>query len=276
MRMASLKVVCSCLSILLAFCFAPQAGAQGSLLVETLPIELSGKTRNVDVYRDANATPAGVAVIAHGFTRSRARHRDLGRALAAAGVVAVIPDLPYIVNLWGNGDAVAELVRKLEEGALGMASVDRAQVVLIGTSAGGLATVLAGAQLPGIAGWIGLDPVDRTGTGAHAATQFTSPAIVLMAEPTGCNLFGSGRRIARSVPGLLRTSIIHGASHCDFESPTNNMCRAMCGPSSSDMEAVVRNETVMSALELLGMMESPGIPGYSVPEGVTGPGSDVE
>ncbi|MGI8895257.1 MAG: hypothetical protein ACR2HE_06335, partial [Casimicrobiaceae bacterium] len=103
-----------------------------------------------------------MAIVAHGFTRSRGRHRDLGQALAVAGVTAIIPDLPHM-DQWNNGEAIVELVHKLEAGALGRPPIARSRLVLIGTSAGGLVTVLAAAKLPGLAGWVGLDPVDRTG-----------------------------------------------------------------------------------------------------------------
>lgn len=191
-----------------------------------------------------------MAIVAHGFTRSRARHRDLGRALATAGVTAVIPDLPH-VDQWNNGEAVLELVHKLEAGALGLAPIARSRLVLIGTSAGGLATVLAAVKLPGLAGWVGLDPVDRTGSGVHAAAQMTSPAVVLLAERSGCNLYGSGRSIARAVPGLLRSTLLHGASHCDFEGPTTKLCRVICGESSSGMQALAREAAVTAAVEML-------------------------
>jgi pimeloyl-ACP methyl ester carboxylesterase len=190
-------------------------------------------------------------VVAHGWTRSRARHSDLGRALAEAGVTAVIPDLPNVMNLWGNGDAIVELVQQLENGALGLPPIERSRVVLIGTSAGGLATLLASADLPGIAGWIGLDPVDRTGTGKDAAARVASPAVVLLAEPSGCNLFGSGRALARALPHRLRTQHFDGATHCDFEAPTNNVCRALCGGSADALQEAIRHATVDAALELL-------------------------
>ena len=218
--------------------------------LETHELELAGETRSVDVFRPT-AAPVGVAIVAHGFTRSRVRHRDLGRALAEAGVIAVVPDLPNVMNLWGNGDALAEFVERIEGGALASVAVDRAHVVLIGTSAGGLATVLAAAQLPGLAGWIGLDPVDRTGTGAHAAARVTSPAVVMLAEPSLCNLVESGRAIAEALPRRWRTVEVAGASHCDFEDPTNNMCQVVCGRSSQDARTQIRAEIVTTALEFL-------------------------
>jgi hypothetical protein len=41
------------------------------------------------------------------------------------------------------------------------------------------------------------------------------------------------------------------ASHCDFEDPTNNFCRVLCGRSSDEMQQRVRSETVRAALEML-------------------------
>jgi hypothetical protein len=223
---------------------------------DTATIEYAGFEGSVDIYRPGDGASAGVAIIAHGFTRSRIRHRDLGRALAEAGVTAVIPDLPNVMDLWGNGAAIVELVDRLDAGAFGPMPAGRSHLVLIGTSAGGLATVLAAAKLPGIAGWIGLDPVDRTGTGADAAAQLDSPAIVLLGGASSCNLFGSGRGIAKALPHLVRTVALKDASHCDFEDPTTNLCRVLCGKSSAAMQARVRGETVRAALELLSMADA--------------------
>jgi pimeloyl-ACP methyl ester carboxylesterase len=218
---------------------------------DTATIEYPGFEGSVDIYRPGDGTSVGVAIIAHGFTRSRIRHGNLGRALAEAGVTAVIPDLPNVMDLWGNGNAIVDLVDKLEAGAFGPIPAGRAHLVLIGTSAGGLATLLAAAKLPGLAGWIGLDPVDRTGTAGEAAAQLDAPAIVLLGGASSCNLFGSGRDIAKALPHLVRRVALKEASHCDFEDPTNNFCRVLCGRSSAQMQAHIRGETVHAALELL-------------------------
>lgn len=214
-------------------------------------IELAGQQQQVDVYQPLDRASRGVAIVAHGFGRSRVRHRGLGKALAVSGVTAVIPDLPNLMNLWGNGTAIVELAHQLEAGALGLPPVARGELVLIGTSAGGLATVLASAELPGLAGWIGLDPVDRTGTGVAAAERLASPAVVLLAPSTGCNLLGSGRAVARAAPNLLRSTTFAGASHCDFEDPTNKFCQVVCGESSPEMQARIRSDIVEAATALL-------------------------
>jgi dienelactone hydrolase len=222
----------------------------------TLALAIGGEMQSVDVFRP-DAQPVGVAIVAHGFTRSRARHRDLGQALAAAGIVAVIPDLPNVISLIDNGEALAQFAKALEKGAIPSLAVTRDRLVLIGTSAGGLASAVAASQLPGIAGWIGLDPVDRTGSGVSAASRIGAPAVVLLAEPSMCNLMGSGRAIAGALAHRWRTVEIGEATHCDFEDPTNNLCQALCGGSSDGARSQVRAEIVVTALEMLGHPPAP-------------------
>jgi dienelactone hydrolase len=238
------------LVLTLWLCALPASAQPMASSVHTESAHLDGWDVRVDVYEPA--TPArGVAIIAHGFMRDRSRHRALGEDLAEAGIVAVIPDLPHIMDHWGNGAALAELADKLANGALGLPPVERSTLVLIGTSAGGLAAVVAAAKLPGLAGWIGLDPVDRTGTGTSAAARVTSPAVLLLGGASLCNLFGCGRAIGRALPRLLRSEKLKDASHCDFEEPTNRFCELMCGASSPNMQSRVRDETVSAVVEML-------------------------
>ncbi len=229
----------------------PSAAQAPGAPVRTASIALEDGTLHVDVYAPASSPPLGLAIVAHGWTRSKEQHRDLGRALADAGIVAIVPDLPNVLDLWGNGTTVVELVSKLEAGALGLPPTPRSSILLIGTSAGGLATLYGASKLPGLAGWIGLDPVDRTGTGAWAATKLDVPAVVLVGDASACNLFGSGRTIARSIPTLVRLVGIRGASHCDFESPTSKLCTALCGRASREKQDEVLRETTLASLELL-------------------------
>ena len=212
--------------------------------VTTEHATLSGKASNVDVYRPNGRETQGVAILAHGFSRNRSRERDLGQDLAAAGIVAIAPDLPSIADYWDNADAVIDLVREVERGAFGLAPMPRARIALVGTSAGAVATLIAASKLPGLAGWVGLDPVDRSGVAKHAATRLDVPAIVLLGDASICNLFTSGRAIADATPTLVRVERMRGASHCDFEGPTDRFCRNVCGRSSSGMAALVRDEAV--------------------------------
>jgi pimeloyl-ACP methyl ester carboxylesterase len=245
------KVARAALVALVVACMWMPASGFAASYARTTTIDVDGTTMAVDVYEPGARPPRGVAVLAHGWTRTRVRHRDVGRALAEAGIVAVVPDLPNMLDLWGNGAVIVALARALEDGALGLAPVERSSLLLIGTSAGGLATVYAASKLPGLAGWVGLDPVDRTGTGMLAAAKLDAPAIVLLGDASACNLFSSGRSLASSVPRLVRSVKIDGASHCDFESPTNGFCTTMCGGATREKQLEAQRETVLAALELL-------------------------
>jgi hypothetical protein len=153
----------------------------------------------------------------------------------------------------------------------GLPPTSRARIVLIGTSAGGLATVIAASNLPGIAGWIGLDPVDGTGLGTLAAHKLRVPSLVLLADPSVCNLFGSGRLIANAVPSATRAERMRGASHCDFEGPTNKFCRTVCGKGAPGMADAVRREAVSAALAML----DPAQPEMSAPSQPSVPPSNA-
>jgi dienelactone hydrolase len=241
-------------ALLLLFVVEGAGAAAAQALPFTMFTEstrLAGENVRVDVYMPSAASPRGVAILAHGFARSRVRHRDLAQALAAAGFIAVVPDLPELLDAWGNADAIVTLARKLESGDAGTPAVPRHRLVLVGTSIGGLVTVLAAARLPGLAGWVGLDPVDRTRSGVGAASKLSAPAVVLLAKPSFCNLYGSGSAIARAAPGLLRSTVVQGASHCDFEGPTDSLCRAACGGGSQFARSLVREETVRAVAEML-------------------------
>jgi hypothetical protein len=124
------------------------AAAHAASYARTATLDVDGTRVTIDIYEPV-ARPIGVAIVAHGWTRSRARHRDAGRALAEAGVVAIIPDLPNYLDLWGNGTTIVALVGQLESGALGLPPVERSSLVLIGTSAGRSRDHMGGVEAAG-------------------------------------------------------------------------------------------------------------------------------
>src|SRR4029453_8318571 len=103
---------------------------------------LAGESGSVEVYIPSEALPQGAAILAHGFGGTRKRHRDLAQALVAAGFIAIVPDLPGFLDPPRNAEAIVTLAHRLETGDAGIAAVPRSRLVLIGTSMGGLATVL--------------------------------------------------------------------------------------------------------------------------------------
>ena len=151
--------------------------AHATPAAETRTMNLDGQETAVDLHLPAYGPPRGLAVIAHGFTRSRARHVVLAGRLADAGFVVAVPDLPYWARPHANADAIVELVQAVEK----KRGADVLPVVLIGTSAGGLASLLATDRVPQLALWVGLDPVDTLGLSEGAARALRAPAVVLRA-----------------------------------------------------------------------------------------------
>lgn len=220
------------------------AGGVDAATVETRSLALEEEATKVDLYLPDAAPVRGLAVIAHGFTRSRERHAVLASRLADEGFAVAVPDLPHWLRHEANADAIVALVRALEP-EHGLAA---RPVVLIGTSAGGLASLLASDRVPRLALWIGLDPVDTLGISESAARSLHAPGFVLRAPSGACNLGGSARRIAGWLPNR-RTEKISGASHCDFEDTTNWRCESVCGPADPARQALIVDAAVRAARE---------------------------
>jgi pimeloyl-ACP methyl ester carboxylesterase len=220
------------------------AGGAGAATVETRSIALDDTATKVDLYLPDAAPVRGLAVIAHGFTRSRERHAVLAGRLADEGFLVAVPDLPHWLRHEANADAIVALVKSLEPER----GLDARPVVLIGTSAGGLASLLATDRVPRLALWIGLDPVDTLGLSESAARSLQAPALVLRAPSGACNVGGSARRISGWLPNR-RVEKIDGASHCDFEDTTNWRCESVCGPADPARQALIVDAAVRAARE---------------------------
>lgn len=219
--------------------------AHATPAAETRTMNLDGQETAVDLHLPAYGPPRGLAVIAHGFTRSRARHVVLAGRLADAGFVVAVPDLPYWARPHANADAIVELVQAVEK----KRGADVLPVVLIGTSAGGLASLLATDRVPQLALWVGLDPVDTLGLSEGAARALRAPAVVLRAPSGPCNVGGSARRIAAWLGNLRAEVRVEGASHCDFEDSTTVRCEAICGPADPARQAFIVDAAVKAVTE---------------------------
>lgn len=232
-------------ALLLGLALAASA-APAAASAATRVLTLAGRTTAVDVYEPA-AAPRALAVIAHGFTRARAQHVVLAARLAEAGFVVAVPTLPHWLRHDANADAIVEVVE-----AIGAAEgLEALPVVLIGTSAGGLAALLAADRVPRLALWVGLDPVDAFGQSRDAARKLRAHALILRAPNGACNAVGSARRIAAWLPDGHVEQRIAGASHCDFEDTTNWRCESICGPADAARQAQIVAETVKAAREAI-------------------------
>lgn len=165
--------------------------------------------------------PAGVSeppvvLLSHGFARSKENMAEIAEHLASWGLEVYTPDLCAFSDHAANGADLAAAAATLGR-----------PVVYMGYSAGGLASVLAGAQDSSAVGVVGLDPVDNDGAGAAAG--LTLPSLGLFGEPRACNAESNGLAM------FPRQLIATGADHCDFEGPTDGVCEVFCdGAEASD------------------------------------------
>ena len=154
-----------------------------------------------------------------------------------------IRDRPCTFDFRCNARALAALVGSLRTGGTFGAPVEK--VLLVGFSAGGLSSLLA-ADTPGVVGFVGLDPFDRTMSGETellglaAASRLRTEAMLLRAPPSRCNAEAVAAPWGTVLPALWRDELIAGASHCDFESPTDWMCRLACGETDPARQQRVR------------------------------------
>jgi dienelactone hydrolase len=221
---------------------ATAVGPAAASPVQTKVYALDGHRVTLDVYPAAGPL-RGAAILSHGFTRSRRTLAGHAQALADAGVLVLTPDLPCTFDFRCNARALAALVGSLRAGGTFGAPVER--VMLVGFSAGGLSSLLA-ADTPGVVGFVGLDPFDRTmpgeaeQLGLAAAGRLQTEALLLRASPSSCNAKAVAAPWGAALPALWRDELITGASHCDFESPTDWMCRLACGATDPARQQQVR------------------------------------
>lgn len=221
--------------------------------VETLTLNLESKAVAIDVYKPIGPH-TGAAILTHGGFRSRKTMAEHALALAARGVLTIAPNMPCMFDHRCNARAIAELVNLLRSTNTFGKSASR--VMLVGFSAGGLSSLLA-ADTPGVVGFVGLDAYDHLlpnqseRLGVVAARRLDIETLLLRAPASSCN----GQSVAASwrleLKALWRDEMITGASHCDFEAPTDWMCRLACGDTDASRQSMVRQGLLDAAARWL-------------------------
>jgi pimeloyl-ACP methyl ester carboxylesterase len=121
------------------------------------------------------------------------------------------------------------------------------QVVYAGFSAGGLAALVAGRNDPRTLGVVALDLVDAGRLGEGMAAGLDRPLIGLVGDPSPCNAENKGLAVF-SATDQAAVERVTGAEHCDFESPTDWLCRLVCKRDTSDT-ASPRRDIIAAATD---------------------------
>jgi len=220
---------------------------------QTQVVKIGGASVEVDVYKPIGPQK-GAAILIHGFTRSRTTMGEHAQALAARGVLVLTPDMPCTFDFRCNASAITEMVSLLRNTSTFGSGNQR--VMLVGFSAGGLSSLLA-ADTPGVVGFVGLDPFDRVlpneteRAGITASRKLTTEALLLRAPASSCNAKAVAAPWGAELKALWRDELIAGASHCDFEAPSDWKCRLACGDTDPARQLQVRNGIIDAAARWL-------------------------
>jgi pimeloyl-ACP methyl ester carboxylesterase len=204
---------------------------------------VSGCRNGYTLHRPAGANSKLAVMIVPGFMRDRDRMRGWAGEIANRGMPAVTMDFCQPTAFDGRHAENARDMIAVRE-ALGLR-----EVVYVGHSAGGLASLIAAAEDPAARGMLLLDPVDFGDLAEDAARRAAVPALVLLAKPGLCNLRRNIRHALPLLP-LATTVAVDGASHCDFEWPPDGLCRMLCDLGGRERELRLRSEREIRALGL--------------------------
>jgi len=204
--------------------------ATGPALVTLHPgtLQLSCSLGYTEFRPDGDAS-GPLLVLGHGFQRGEKHMADLAAHVASHGVRVATPDYCHS-SVFDTDHAL----NATDAVALGAALAPAGPVAHAGQSAGGLAAFLAASTDPHALAYLGLDPVDADGLAA--ATTVPVPVWAVFGEPSLCS---SQANMLGTVQAQGVASAIPGATHCDFEAPTDALCTGVCGR-QTDVTPLVR------------------------------------
>ncbi|MBK5970877.1 putative dienelactone hydrolase [Thiorhodovibrio litoralis] len=185
------------------------------------PARQTGKALSTGAEGNDHNTTMPLVVLAHGFLRNQRNMSGLATALANAGYPVATLDSRHDSPISGghvqNSQDMIALARHLKAN----------RVIYAGFSAGALAALLAAHDDPRAIGVLTLDLVDSQELGLGVAPELKLPVVALAGAPTNCNANNNAAALYQAIDNL-RLTPIPKASHCDFESPTDWLCRTVC------------------------------------------------
>lgn len=163
-----------------------------------------------------------LVVVGHGFLRGVEQMDGLARRIASTGLRTASVGFCNS-RIWGG---------RHRENGLDMVALadalDAEHVAYVGFSAGGLSALIAGQRDERTLGVVTLDLVDLNGVGRMAAAALDRPLVGLFGPPSPCNAENNGLA-AFAASRQARIHRFPEATHCDFESPTDWLCKRVCG-----------------------------------------------
>ena len=227
----SVTLLAGCLSLGGLSVAVPRSDLDSYALIEESQRSVTGCTFDYRLYQPANPQTQTSIMLGHGFLRDQDNLVGLSRALANHGIPVVTLDFCNM-RLWnGNHESNGLDMRALAQ-KLGLSD----NIIYGGFSAGALAAVLAADD--DTRAILALDLVDQNDLGLNAIRALPTPLIGVSGPASSCNANGNGAALftSRAQRSLSDLITIDGASHCEFESPSNWLCEIACGDEDSERD----------------------------------------
>lgn len=231
----------------------PRAQIDQYQLSEQVAISSSGCHFRYRHYHPDQLRSQTTVILGHGFMRNQNTMVDLARALANQGIAVATLNFcnmrPWNGQHKKNAADMQDLAREL--------GVD-SDVIYAGFSAGALAAVLAADNHTRAI--LALDLVDQKSLGLNAISQLETPLIGIAGDNSSCNANGNGHALFAARDNLALSELQHqtGASHCEFESPSNWLCELACGDKDAETTATTtRTHIIEQSIKSIGPFLSP-------------------
>ena len=230
-----------------------ELASPGNAAFDVSPGSMPGRygcTVAYEVFSPHQPRTETMVVLAHGFLRNLSNMRGWARLWASRGVPTVIVSFCNSTLFAGNHDRNAEDLRAVA------ARLHDGPILYAGFSAGALAAIIAASRDPHAAAYLGLDPADRDGLAAPAASRLSMPALVLLGEPSSCNSEGNIVPAVAAEQGIGIARVLRTV-HCMFEDPSDGACNALCGK-VEPLQASTESIAVIRALATAWVLERTG------------------
>jgi hypothetical protein len=189
-----------------------------------------------DLYVPMGGETAPLVALGHGFQRNKDKMVEMANHMASHGVRVVAPNFCHSsigdTNHEQNAADLVTLVASLAGGA---------GVIYAGYSAGGTAAILAAKSDASTIALLGLDAVDSDGLAVAAVPHVAVPALGFVGESSSCNSSNNNGTFLVSLAPQGSSVRVHGATHCDFEGPTDFLCTGFCGGTMAGTQQLIKH-----------------------------------
>jgi len=189
-------------------------------------------------YQPTNVVGSHAVILSHGFMRNQNRMVGWAEHLSSWGIPVVTATLchssVFDVDTVQNARDMVALADDMNIG----------ERLYMGHSNGGAVSIIASVIDEQAVAVLGLDPVDAEGAPAAEFLGLISvPTYALMGESSSCNDSASGISLFQSGPDH-RILQVTESDHCDFESPSDWVCRTACNGSNQRFDDETLESTI--------------------------------